>query len=82
MCEVAFADGGDQILEAHARENFQRERGAHAGSGNQQLEAVLFARGQKSVKRKLVLAHVRVDQQRGFLVQRAEVANVESGICT
>jgi hypothetical protein len=70
--EIAFADRGDKFLEAHAGENFQRQRRAHAGSGNQQLEAAFLAGGKETVQRELVFAHVRVDQQRRFAVERAE----------
>ncbi len=52
--------------------NLQRERRAHARRGNQQLKTLLFASGHEAVQRELILAHVRVNQQVRFGMERTE----------
>ena len=70
--DIAGANGGDKFFDAHAGENFERQRRPDSGSTEQQLEEMFFAGRKKSVERKSVFADVRMNQQCDFSVQFAE----------
>ena len=82
--EIARSDRGQQLFDVHSRKNLERQRRPDSGSGDQQLEELLFARGQKAVQGDGVFAQVGMDQERDV---RAEIAEgvpkkVESGMET
>jgi hypothetical protein len=70
--QIACANRRNQLLDIHSRKNFQRQRWPDAGSAEQKFKKVLFARGEKPVKRQRVFPHMRVDQKRHFSVEIAK----------